>query len=130
MNKKEAIFFIKSELEKGTPEGEIIETLMSQDKISNKKPTLEHVALLMIEAKRKEGESSDAPPAAPKQKPSGCNYEKWKVDVRRQENGEIVSIEKNKMLKEVRIDEETAERMNTALMTSDKGYAIYFYPKQ
>jgi len=139
MNKKEAIAFIKSEFEKGTPEGEIVEVLMSQGKIGTTKPTLDNVSVLMIEVKATDADVSVIPDEeqdsalkkTESRKPlSGCNYEKWKVDVKTDEKGNVLSIDKNKKLKDVRIDDETTEQMNEAMMFSGKGYAIQFYPKK
>lgn len=130
MNKKEALSLIKSEFDKETPESEIIEILMSQDKISNRKPTIEYVEQLVNEAKLEKSDADIAPDKTKRIKQNaGCNYEKWKVDVTRNDKGEIIKIEQNKKLKDVRIDAEIAERMNEALLTSDKGYAIYLYQK-
>ena len=136
MNKKEAIALIKSELEKGTPEGEIIETLMSQDKISNRKPTEESVNALLEEAKGGESSRDDEPDEskAASETKSGANWEEWKVEVTLDERGNIASMTKTKKIKDVRIDDEVAQRMNAAMMTCGNGrtidHVIQYFPKE
>ena len=137
MNKKEAIALIKSELEKGTPEGEIIETLMSQDKISNRKPTEDSMKALLEEAKSTDkmpsGDEPDEPKVASETK-SSANWEEWKVEVSLDESGNIASMTKTKKIKDVRIDDEVANRMNAAMMTCGNGrtidHVIQYFPKE
>jgi len=148
MNKKEAIALIKSELEKGTPEGEIIETLMSQDKISNRKPTEDSMKALLEEAKSTDkmpsGDEPDEPNVASETKSgtsrstasqsTSANWEEWKVEVTLDEKGNIASMTKTKKIKDVRIDDEVANRMNAAMMTCGNGrtidHVIQYFPKE
>lgn len=143
MNKKDAIAFIKTELEKGTPEGEIIEVLMSQDKISTSNPTIETVNVLMLEAKnsgingnasapepnQEQKPATDTPKPSPKASrmpKKETLYEEWKVEIKK---GKDAEPEKIKKMRDMVLDPEVAERLNRSNSVSAKGYAYRYYAK-
>jgi len=124
MTKAEALAFIREELEKGTEKEAIINVLLKEEKIGNSNATNEVIEELINRAKQQEQTGSTLPPPPPpppptekKEKPT--IYEEWKV-----ENGEKV-----KMIRTTPIDDETANRLNMAAQTSDKGYVIMYYKK-
>ena len=127
MNKKDALAFIKLETEKGTPQGDIVEVLMSQDKLGTAKPSEDIVMTLFKEALEPVFNPSDLK-CDPK--PSGCNWEKWNMRIVRDERGNIKELVKTFKMKDVRIDDEVAERMNRATLTSEKGHAVRYFKKQ
>ena len=120
MNKKDAIAFIKSETEKGTPQGEIVEVLMSQDKLGTVKPSEDVVLALFKEA------VDDREPGVAL---LGCNWEKWNMRIVRDANGNVKELVKTFKIKDVRIDDEVAERMNRYMLTSDRGSATQYFKK-
>jgi hypothetical protein len=119
MKKEEAKAFIRGELDKGVSDNEIIATLMQQEKIGNNKPTEELILDLLKLVKdndtnitNKDDKQSEAQLERP-------FYEEWQVDEK--------TGEKIKKVKDVKISEEIAARLNEARLTSGKGYVIKYF---
>jgi len=137
MLKADAIAFIKAETEKGTPEEEILEVLMSQEKLGINKPTEQLAKAWIEQAKEADAQNSDSAenkPPVNTEKPensrkSGCNYEEWNMRIVRGEDGSIKELIPSYKIKDVRIDDEVAARMNMSLAISDKGYAVKYIKK-
>ena len=137
MLKAEATAFIQAEIEKGTPESEILEVLMSQDKLGLNKPT-EQLAKSWIE----QAKEVDAPkvnisenqPKIEAEKPknnsqSGDNYEEWNMRIVRGENGIIKELIPSHKIKDLYLDDEVAEFLNRTISISGKGYTVKYIKK-
>ncbi|MDR1199989.1 MAG: hypothetical protein LBK94_13435 [Prevotellaceae bacterium] len=131
MKEEEAKEFIRSELGKGANESEIIQTLMTQEKIGNNHPTSELVTDL-VELVKKEiananedaNNEKDTDLGKAKEKAGtkkSIIYEKWRVDGK---TGEKIKKEKIASLSEAQ-----AELLNASNMTCEKGYKIKYIKK-
>jgi hypothetical protein len=91
------------------------------------KPTEKLAKAWIKEAQSLDGESNQP---IDEIKKSGCNYEKWNMRIVRDSDGSIKEFIPSFKVKDVRIDDEVAERMNRSVAISDRGYAIKYIRKQ
>jgi len=151
MKKQVAIDLIKSEIEKGTSEEAIVDMLLQDGRIGNEKVTEEKAWGLVNDVKEADdaGEADDgralsapldaktqaeAKPALPSKKPAKANgvWEEWSMRIVRDKDGNISSQDKVFKIKDVRINDEVAERLNKVVIVSGDGRTAtrYFKPLQ
>lgn len=106
MKKQEAIDFIVQEIANGTDRQEIVETLLSQDKIGNATPTMQLVESLF-------------PTEQTENSTYGCNYEEWLVRVAGDPSSKVEKI------RDVSITDSVAAILNTAKAQGIRGYKMY-----